>query len=353
MVQKEKVAKSRQRRLSECETHLYFLWDAYRLYSKQPERFKQIASELRVLVGDHRPDRRLLLAMMEEYGFSYAVQPPGPPFDKQPIPMVGWRDDPEHKALANALATAGGDQEKHSAALEKQAALRRPVPFREFLERGLAVYIEPHDYSYCDLVLAVAQQIGSAHEATVIDKPLLEMEATTLGTQRGHVAPLLELATLTLHVGSLFLAHVARNYGFRPRYFVRTHGAGLWPKPSDDSVPSIPAPTQADVKDSFGSEGTIAFWLLHPHADWQTNAYEYGFGVMEWKGVAVRATKTGRRTISLEVRRGGHEMSIEEPAPEPRQRGVHVAVAWNNKGVRVYFNGQVVASRPTAGSDGT
>ena len=96
MTRKARIQKPLEQRLDECETHLYFLWDARRLYPDQRDRYKQIASELRVLVGDHKPKRRLLLSLMNELGFSYDVQPPGPPLDKHPIPMVGWRDDPEH-----------------------------------------------------------------------------------------------------------------------------------------------------------------------------------------------------------------------------------------------------------------
>lgn len=63
--------------------------------------------------------------MMEQYGYTYDVQPPGPPVDKNPILMVGWREDP---------ATVP----------ENQAALRRPIPFSEYVDKGLAVYIDPN-----------------------------------------------------------------------------------------------------------------------------------------------------------------------------------------------------------------
>lgn len=99
MTRKHRAPKSPEARLVECETHLYFLWDARRLYQEQRDRYKQIAAELRVLVGDHRPSRRLLISMMDEFGFRYEVQPPPPPFDKQPIAMIGWREDPNHLAL--------------------------------------------------------------------------------------------------------------------------------------------------------------------------------------------------------------------------------------------------------------
>ena len=152
MNQKKRIKKPPEQRLNECETHLYFLWDA-RLYQWQKDRYKQIAAELRVLVGDYKPNKRLLLSLMNEFGFSFDVQPPNPPFDKQPISMVGWREDPKHQALTEEVQQALGDEVKLAEIIKKQAALRRAVPFPEYVEKALAVYVAPYDYSYRDLVL--------------------------------------------------------------------------------------------------------------------------------------------------------------------------------------------------------
>jgi hypothetical protein len=91
---KPRIPKSLEQRVQDCETHLYFLWDARRLYPAQEDRFKQIAAELRILVCETRTNQPLLLNLMEELDFTFDVQPPGPPFDNWSIPMVGWRDDP-------------------------------------------------------------------------------------------------------------------------------------------------------------------------------------------------------------------------------------------------------------------
>lgn len=215
----KRIPKTSEQRLRECETHLYFLWDARRLYAQEPDRYKQIAAELRVLVGDQKPKRRLLLAMMEEYEFSYHVQPPGLPFDKQPIPLVGWRNDPVHQALAQEVQAALGDEEKMTAVLEKQAALRRPIPFPEYVEKGLAVYIKPYDYSYRKLVLAIAQQVGSSHEDHDVNEPLVQMQNVVLGNEESHIAVLIQFADLVIRVGFMFIEHVVQNCGYKPKYF--------------------------------------------------------------------------------------------------------------------------------------
>ena len=215
---KPRIQKSRESRLRECETHLYFLWDAHRLYANEPDRYKQIAAELRVLIGDHKPERRLLLSMMNEYDFAYSVQPHPAPFDKEAIPMVGWREDPVEIELTQRFEAALGDDLKLEEVLEAQAALRRPVPFNEYVEKGLAVYIAPHDYSFRDLVLAISQQIGSGHEDSTVEAPLMELAQFILNGEEGHVAPLIAFSERVLHVGALFIDHVAKNHGYSPQY---------------------------------------------------------------------------------------------------------------------------------------
>ena len=219
MARQPRIPKTREQRLAECETLLYFLWDARRQFPGQYDRYKQIAAELRVLVGDHRPKRRLLVAMMEEFGFEYLVQPPPPPFENMPISMVGWRDDPEWQAVTQQVEAAHGDEEALEAALDGQAALRRPVPFPEYVERGLAVYIAPRDYSHRELVAVIAQQLGSAHEDTSVDTDLAKMAGVIIGNDESHVAALVNFSGLVLKVGRLFIGHVAAAHGFRPEHF--------------------------------------------------------------------------------------------------------------------------------------
>ena len=120
----------------DCETHLYFLWEARRLYPEQPDRFKQIASELRVLVCRTATNHPLLLDLMDELNFSHEVPPPGPPFDKQPTPIVGWRDEPIQQELTAEAQASLGDEGRIAAVLEKQAGLRRAIPLREDVDKA-------------------------------------------------------------------------------------------------------------------------------------------------------------------------------------------------------------------------
>ena len=68
-------------------------------------------------------------------------------------------------------------------------------------------------------MLAVAQQVGSGHEDTAVDEPLLQLRQFVIGGDEGHVAPLLNFADLVLKVGASFVAFVAEKHGYKPKYF--------------------------------------------------------------------------------------------------------------------------------------
>lgn len=223
---KPRVPKPPAQRLAECETHLYFLRDAHRLYPQQRDRFKQIAAELRILVCETRTNKPLLLDLMDEYGFVHEVQPPGssktgPPLKPGPLSMVGWRDDPIHLEISQQLSQANksGDKDQMQALDRRLAELARPVPFREWVNNGLAVYIAPYDYSHRELVLAIAQQFGSSHEDDAIEEPILLLQKIYICGETSDIVPLIVFAEFVISVGLRFIRHLEECHGFQPRYF--------------------------------------------------------------------------------------------------------------------------------------
>lgn len=220
MVGTRRVAKTELQILQDCETHLYFLWDALRLYPEQRDRYKQIAAELRVLVCESGRNRPLLLDCMDRYAFVYEILPPGPPLDKQPIALVNWQADPMHKAMADEVERAMDDPEKLDRLLSKQAALRRAMPLREYVNTALAVFIRPRDYSFRDLVLALAQQMGSSHEDHEVEETLVAVQSIFIGGHQGHIAPIIGFGHLVVRAGSEFLGFMIRKCGYTPRYFI-------------------------------------------------------------------------------------------------------------------------------------
>ncbi len=172
-------------------------------------------------------NKPLLLNLMDEIGFVHEVQPPGvagsgPPLKPQPLPMVGWRDDPIHAEISESLSRAieSGDKAKMEEIDRRLAELARPVPFRDWVNRGLAVFIAPHDYSHRELVLAISQQFGSSHEDESVEEPILRLQQIYLGGERGDLAPMTVFADSVLSVGVAFIRHVEQHHGFQPQYFL-------------------------------------------------------------------------------------------------------------------------------------
>jgi hypothetical protein len=218
---KRRVLKSTQERISDCEVHLLFLYEAFMRFPQQYDRYKQIAAELRVLVCAKGRNEPLLLDLMDELGFTYDVHPPGPPFDKQPIDLIGWRDDPVHQDLTREVQRALGDDQKLTAILEKEAKLRRSMSLRDYTDKALAIFMAPFDYSYRDLILAVAQQCGSSHEDRGIDEPIAHMRSLVLGGCESHVAPLIGYTQHVLDGGAKFIFYLVEKGLYRARYFQR------------------------------------------------------------------------------------------------------------------------------------
>jgi len=215
---KPRIPRSTEELIASCEDHLLFLQEAFERFPKEHVRYKQIAAELRVLVCATRQNKPLLLDLMDEHEFSYDVQPPGPPFDKQPIPLVGWRNDPVQQALMAEVEEASGNEEKLAAILEKEAKLRKSMSLRDYTDNALAILMTPIDYSYCDLVLAVAQQCGSSHEDKEIEEPIAQMRSLKLGGVESHIAVLVEFARLVLDAGIKFLVCLAEKETYRTRF---------------------------------------------------------------------------------------------------------------------------------------
>src|SRR5262249_16172865 len=157
---------------------------------------------------------------MDEFGFVYEVQPPGvsasgPPLKPQPLPLVGWREDPIHVEISERLSRAieSGDTAQMEEIDRRLAELAKLIPFREWVNKGLAVFIAPYDYSHRELVLAIAQQFGSSHEDDSVEEPILRLQQIYIGGQRGDLAPMIVFANSVLSVGVGFIRHVEDHHG--------------------------------------------------------------------------------------------------------------------------------------------
>jgi hypothetical protein len=220
---KPRIPRPIEHRIDACETHLFHLHEAVKLFPQQYDRYKPIAGVLRVLVCKTNSNSPLLLDLMDELGFNYDVPPPGPPGPiTMPHPLVGWRDDPDHQAHVLELEEAAGDQQKRAAILEKyNAKFRKSMPLREYTDKALAAFIRPYDYSFCQLVLSIAQQCGSSHEDKEIDEPIAQMGSLLLLGVESHVAVLIEYARLVIDAGAKFIRFSADKGLYHPRYLAK------------------------------------------------------------------------------------------------------------------------------------
>jgi hypothetical protein len=176
------------------ESHLRFLGEALAAYKSESDRYKQVAGELRVLVAATRWNRPLLLDLMDEFGFKYEVHPiPDLPF---PITMVGDIHRPPEVDFTDMSADEIWAYHRSHG---------RPVPLREFVDRALAVYVAPHEFSYRELILGVAQQIGVSHEDPTVDEALVHLEGFIIGGYSGYGAPLVHVANLVFNAGQSLL----------------------------------------------------------------------------------------------------------------------------------------------------
>ena len=223
MAKRQRIPRPRDELVDALEAHLFLLSDALRLYREgQVDRYKQIASELRVLACERsKGSLPLLLHLMDELGFEYAVQPPGPLFDKQAIPMVGDMASAEHTAFSRALSEAmeAGDATRLQELLEQDSARRRPVPLTEYTECSLAAFVRPDEFSPCALVRAIAQQEGSSHESLTIDRSVADMRDVQIGGEISHIAVLRNFAYVILDAGLQLLRHTVAEYEYQPRRF--------------------------------------------------------------------------------------------------------------------------------------
>lgn len=96
---------------------------------------------------------------------------------------------------------------------------------------------------------------------------------------------------------------------------------------------------------SLEQQGTVTFWLLHPHLDWQTNNQGYKFGPFSAHGISWVVFKNPDRSLQVVIsgplsRTSTFNTSV--PAI-PDKKGLFVAITWHFPVVTLYLSGKPVA----------
>ena len=105
---------------------------------------------------------------------------------------------------------------------------------------------------------------------------------------------------------------------------------------------------------SADDTGTITFWFGHDDPDWQSSTARYDFGTFgeHDAGVDVTIVKESDGFLYLAIDIHGRTFRHQEAAsPLPTREvpggiryGMHFAVTWSRKVVKVYLGGELVAS---------
>lgn len=203
-----KVAKSGDRLVADLESQVKFLREAVEALPTEPDRYKLVAAGLRVLVCQFGANKPLLLDLMDELQLGYSISPiPDQPFPLQMVDELYQEPDVDFSSMTMEEVWAYHRSRGKSYSL------------REFVARGLAVYVLGHPYSYFDLIRTLAEQSGLGHEDPTIDKNMLELESFIIGDYQGHAAPLRGLADHAI-AASITVVNKAATLGYRPHYLV-------------------------------------------------------------------------------------------------------------------------------------
>jgi plasmid stabilization system protein ParE len=207
-----RLPKTGERLVADLESQLKFLREALLTLPTEPDRYKQLAAGLRVLVCAFGSNRPLLLDLMDEVGVEYMISPlPDLPF---PITMVDEIDEEPTTDLSSMTP----DQ-----IWAYHRSRGKSYGLREFVLRALAVYVLGHAYSYAALIRTLAEQSGLGHEDWTVDQNMVELESFIIGGFQGHVAPLRSLAEHVLAAG-IDVVNKAASMGYRPQYLLAVEG---------------------------------------------------------------------------------------------------------------------------------
>lgn len=211
----KRIPRSELDLITSCEFHLLLLWEAFIKMSIQPERYKQIAAELRVLVCRHGRNKPLLLNLMKSYSIEARANPQGSRFLKK-----GWQEDPKYKQELIKLPLLSYDYAELIKLLHSRMPPEKPLDYEQYISEVVGVANEYGEYTYKELILAVAQQIGSGHEDETVEE-LLHYVAhfdQSNCVEPIIIVPMMRTAEEVLSLGALFIFIASKHYNYHPKY---------------------------------------------------------------------------------------------------------------------------------------
>jgi|GEM_PF-6562765 len=331
MINKTRIKKTLQRKLSDLDDHLYFLRDSLsKLTAGDLAYIKQVAAELRVLVCKAGVEG-LLWRVNDEIKAS--------DFVNVHLPGDINRDHPLTRGLQFFFVplrrTGQGDPRL------------TPVeyPLKEIVKNCEAIMVSGDTYTHENLIRAISEQMGSAHEDEGVTPFLVELSNTVVSDQAVLGTALISVADLVIEVGERVMLKAAGNIDFSRK-----------PRPeivfSSNLVKAYLESAATDFENSnelIPEEGTVMFLVDHPHSNWRTNEKQYDFGLFKQGLLEVQVRKNRGKKMEVTVKGFGQgAASFESPIPNLDQPGVMVGFTWTPSQINFYLNGKRVDTKDTA-----
>ncbi len=331
MPRSKRILKTFTRRLLDLDEHLFLLQQAIKSLNKGESAYlKSLSAELRVLVCFSSGTEGLLWRLAEELKVKDYVYIHLPPAGIK-------KEHPLARGLQMAfipIARAGmGDP-------------RLPqvhISLKTVIKECMAVYVSGRCIAHEQLIKAVAQQMGSAHEDQGVEPYLVELCDMILSNTQPITTILIADALLVLEVGSRVLEQAENVNGFTRKHKIdfnlnRLQNASIH-KHLNQNIGDFENNSVCKLPD----EGTLSFCLDHPHDDWIKDQNSYSFGRFKKGPLCVVPTKYPDGTLEIII-----DGLLDEPIvarhliPESKYPGVSVAVTWEKRGVTIYINGKLM-----------
>jgi hypothetical protein len=326
MSQKHRHQKTIGRKLRDLDDHLYFLKESLAKLTAGDEAYiKPLTTELRVLVCMASRTEGLLWRIVDELQINDAVH----------VHLAGNLDRDHPLALGlqfafNPICCAGQGNPQLTP---------EHYSLKKIIKECEALVVSGTGYTHENLIRAVAEQMGSAHEDDGVEPHLIELSKTIISNQPVLNSVLMSDANFVLEVGERALADAVQKINFvrktRPTIMV-----------SNEQTNFVPGMQSIDFEDAplqLTQEGTVMFSVNHQHPDWKTNSYGYHFGPLAQGLLSVRATKHPDRTMEICVE--GLSESIvatRQAIPDTQQPDVMVGFTWTGTKIVFYLCGEPV-----------
>lgn len=324
-MENQRHQKTLSRKLRDLEDHLHFLNESLiKLMAGDEAYIKPLAAELRVLVCKSSGTEGLLWRIVEELNVPDTVN----------VHFAGNLDyeHPLAKGLqfiyAPIVSAGYGDP--------------RVIPghhsLKSIIKNSEALVVSGAGYTHENIIRAVAQQMGSAHEDDGAADYLVELSGIAISNQPLLIHLLSSDAEFVLEIGKKVLLD-GESKGFidgqKRQLVLPVERASFTYRLQNADFKNVPSMLSRE-------KGTTVFTVSHPHGDWKTNSNEYIFGPIIEGGLEINIYKHEDKILEIIVKGiCDRAITTKQSIPITDQHFVTVGFTWDGKKVVFYVCGQL------------